>query len=276
MKTGIELIKDIDDCIVEKGKLAFWWLGQLGYVIKLGKTVIYIDAFLSNRADRSIPPLLKPEEITNADIIMGTHDHEDHIDRKVWKQLSISSPNAKFIVPRLLVPSLSKDLDIPEDRFVGVDDGLSIHEKGLQVTGIASAHEFLDRDLDSGCYPYLGFVIEGNGLVIYHSGDTCIYPEYYSRLKQWEHFDIMFIPINGRSAARYKIGFLGNMTYQEAVDLAGYFKPSLVVPGHYEMIPINGENPSLFTDYLNVKYTGISYWLGNHGEKVLFDGGGKG
>ena len=102
MNSGLKLINEIDKCVLEKGNMAFWWLGQLGYVIKLGEVVIYLDAFLSADLDRNIPPLLKPEEIINADFIIGTHDHVDHIDRKVWHQLSLSSPKAKFVVPKLL------------------------------------------------------------------------------------------------------------------------------------------------------------------------------
>lgn len=91
MKSGIELINEVNNCTLEKATISFWWLGQLGYIIKMGETVIYLDAFLSEFPGRNIPPLLKPEEIQNADFIIGTHDHLDHIDREVWHQLSLSS-----------------------------------------------------------------------------------------------------------------------------------------------------------------------------------------
>lgn len=268
MKSGLELIQSIDKCTLEKGNMAFWWLGQLGYAVKLGEVVIYIDAYLAENPKRTVAPLLRPEEITNADFIFGSHDHSDHIDRKVWHQLSLSSPKARFVVPKLFIKALSKDLDIPEDRFLGLDDGLSVSEKGIKITGIAAAHEFLDRDTESGNYPYLGFVIEGNDCVLYHSGDTCIYEGLQSKLRNWERLDVMFIPINGRDAERLRRNCIGNMTYQEAVDIAGTIKPGLVVPGHYEMFTLNSENPQLFADYADVKYPGLKYWIGEHGEKV--------
>jgi len=269
MKKGIELIHDIDACVVNKGNVAFWWLGQLSFVVKLGNTVIYLDPFLSDYPSRNIPSFLKSEELTNADFIFGSHDHVDHIDREVWHQLSLSSPNAKFVVPKILISSLCKDLGIPLDRFIGLDDGLSVMEQGLKITGIAAAHEFLDQDEVTGNYPYLGYIIEDNGFVIYHSGDTCIYEGLQTKLKKWDKIDIMFIPINGRDATRYLADCLGNMTYQEAVDLAGVIKPELVVPSHYEMFNFNCEDPHLFADYLEAKYPGIKYWIGNHGEMVL-------
>ncbi|BCN29472.1 MBL fold metallo-hydrolase [Anaeromicropila herbilytica] len=269
MKRGLELIKEINEYKVEEGKLAFWWLGQIGYAIKMGKTIIYIDAYLSNNPERNIAPLLKPEEISNADIIIGTHDHEDHIDREVWHQLSISSPKAKFIVPELLLDSLSIDLEINKDRFIGLDDSQCIQVGEIKITGIAAAHEFLDQDAITGGYPYLGVVVEGNGCQFYHSGDSCIYEGLLTKLKGFPRLDVMFVPINGRDAKRYLGGFIGNMTYQEAVDLVGNLKPRLAVPAHYDMFTVNSENPGNFVDYLNAKYPGIASHVGDYGELVL-------
>lgn len=269
MKTGLEIINDINKCTVKYGQVAFWWLGQLGYAIKIGKVILYIDIYLENNERRSIPPLLRPEEVINADVILGTHDHSDHIDRTSWNQISKSSPNAKFITPSLVLNSLPKDLDMNEDRFIGLNDGVSASLNGITITGIASAHELLNKDEKTGEYPCLGYVIEGNGVKIYHAGDTCIYPELYQKLKSNGQFDVIFLPINGRDGIRLENNIIGNMTYQEAVDLAGYLEPALVVPGHYEMFSHNSENPELFTNYLKVKYPSIKTWVGEHGERVI-------
>lgn len=269
MKTGLELIKDMNECSVKYKEFAFWWLGQMGYGIKIGSTIIYIDAYLDNNSRRSIPPLLKPSEVTNADIIIGTHDHSDHIDRTSWNELSHNSLHAKFIIPSLLLSSLPKDLDIDETRFIGLNDSLNVDLHGISITGIASAHELLNQDEQTGEYPCLGYVIEGNGVKIYHGGDTCIYPGLYEKLKKFDHFDAIFLPINGRDAIRLENNIIGNMTYQEAVDLAGYLEPDLVIPGHYDMFPSNSENPELFTRYLNVKYPKLKAWVGCHGDKII-------
>jgi L-ascorbate metabolism protein UlaG (beta-lactamase superfamily) len=269
MKSGTELIKEIDNCRLEPGKLAFWWLGQLGFAVKSGDTVIYFDPFLSPLPERRVPPLLKPEDIVDADFIFGSHDHIDHIDRDMWQQLSLSSPNVRFVVPELLTHELSVSLGIPRNRFVGITDGSNFSEKRLRVTGIAAAHEFLNADPMTGLYPYLGFVIEIDGRVIYHSGDTCIYEGLVTKLKAFSHIDLMFIPINGRDGKRLRSNLIGNMTYQEAVDLAGTVKPGLVVPAHYEMFSSNCEDPALFVDYLDAKYPDVKCWVGGHGEMVI-------
>jgi len=47
-----------------------------------GSAIVYVDAFLSEHPRRQVPPLTKPEELTNANLICGARDHTDHIDRK--------------------------------------------------------------------------------------------------------------------------------------------------------------------------------------------------
>ncbi|MFA9464881.1 MAG: MBL fold metallo-hydrolase [Velocimicrobium sp.] len=271
MKKGMDLIHEINNCMLDTASMAFWWLGQLGFVVKLGDAIIYLDPFISEHPDRKIPPLLKASEVTNADYIIGSHDHLDHIDREVWHQLSLSSPAAKFVVPKLLIPTLSSDLTILENRFIGLDDGVSFcHSNQVTISGIAAAHEFFDQNEDTGEYPYLGFVIEGNGCILYHSGDTCIYEGMLNKLRKFGTFDVMFLPINGRDGRRYASNIIGNMTYQEAVDLAGTLKPNLVVPAHYEMFDSNREDPLLFADYMNAKFPKVHYWIGKHGEMVQY------
>lgn len=271
MKRGLDLIQEINICETGDKALAFWWLGQMGYALKLGDQIIYLDPFLSQHPDRKVPSLLKPEEVTNADFIIGSHDHLDHIDRQAWQTLSSISPKAKFVVPKVLVPLLSVELNIPAERFIGLDDGISYKPSDrLKISGIAAAHEFLDRDPVTGGYPYLGFILEGNGCSLYHSGDTCIYEGMLDKLKSWDRLDVIFLPINGRDGKRYRNNIIGNMTYQEAVDLSGALKPGLAVPAHYEMFDGNTQDPAEFIDYLEAKYPGIQYWVGSHGTRVEY------
>ncbi len=230
------------------------WLGQMGVALKSGNHSVYVDAFLSKHPRRRFPPVLMPEEIHNATLICGTHDHKDHIDREAWPVLAKTSPEALFVVPEFLLrKGLAEELDIPAARFRGLNDGTTTEHQGVRITAVASAHEFLDYDAGSGLYPYLGYIIEVDGFAIYHAGDTCRYEGLAVRLKSWR-LDLMVLPINGRDAERYSQGYIGNMTYQEAVDLAGELQPRVVVPGHYDLFSHNSVDPQKFVDYMRVKY----------------------
>ena len=269
MLMGKDLINDINSCDVSAGELAIWWLGQHSFIVKAGSTVIYLDPFLTPMKTRRVAPLLAPADVANATIICGSHDHVDHIDRQVWPDLAKASPAARFIVPDLLREGLARDLGISADRFIGLDDGRHCRVNGIEIHGVAAAHEFLDQDAASGRFPYLGYIIEVGGCTIYHAGDCCIYEGLLTRLKRWP-LDMVFLPINGRDATRLAAGCIGNMTYQEAADLAGALRPGLTVPAHYEMFASNSQAPAPFIDYMAVKYPHLRTVLLRHGECFMY------
>lgn len=266
MKTGSALLQEIDTLSLAPGACAFWWLGQLGYVLKIRDTIFYLDPFLAPSPRRNVPPLLDPSEITHANWVLGSHDHGDHIDPYAFPRIAKASPQARFVCSRAARRKLLQ-LEIPEERIVALDEGTVLEEGDLRITPIPAAHEFLDYDPELG-YPYLGFVIEMDGVAVYHAGDTVRYEGMVPRLKRWT-LDVAFLPINGRDAERLARNCIGNMVYQEAVDLAGELEPRLTVPGHYEMFSNNSENPALFADYMRIKYPHLRYWIGEHGTAVI-------
>ena len=271
MKTGAALIRDIDHTDVPKGGLAFWWLGQMGFVAKVNtgraQKVLYLDPFLAPRDTRRIPPLLDPTLITHADYVLGSHDHGDHIDPVAITGIAAASPAAVLVTSRVARRHVLA-LGVPDERAIGLDEGL-VHEDadGLRISAIAAQHEFFDRDATLG-YPYLSFIIEAGGLTLFHSGDTLRYEGQLASLARWR-FDAAFLPINGRDAERLARNCRGNMTFQEAVDLAGTLRPRLTAPGHYDMFADNPGDPQAFATYLAVKYPGLDCWIGDHGERVL-------
>lgn len=275
VRSQSDLIADIDAAQPQAGELAVWWLGQHSFVAKTGQTIIYIDPFLSAHPKRQVASLIAPELVQHADIIIGSHDHTDHIDRAIWPTLAAASPQAKFIVPDLLREGLAADFGIPLERLIGMDDGQSLEIAGVKLSALASAHEFLDQDAASGRYPYLGFVFEANGCTWYHPGDTVWYEGLQTKLRAWAHYDLMLLPINGRSADQLRRNIIGNMTYQEAADLSCPLKPRVVIPTHYEMFAGNTADPELFRDYVAVKYPGQVAHRCRHGERILLTTSGQ-
>lgn len=264
MKTGKALIAEINACKTD----AFWWLGQQSFAVRLGGRVLYFDLFLAERPDRRIPPLLRPEEILNADIVFGSHDHDDHIDRAVWKAVALASPNAVFVCPKPLLPSMEGVA--PAGRIRGLDDGETVDLGGVRVTGVAAAHEFLDPDPATGRHPYLGYIAEAGGRRVYHAGDTCRYDGLAAKLRKPGALAAMFLPINGRDGTRYRSGCIGNMTFQEAADLAGEVGPGIAVPAHFEMFASNLGDPVAFGEYLEAKYPAVGLRIPTHGMRTDF------
>jgi L-ascorbate metabolism protein UlaG (beta-lactamase superfamily) len=261
-----DLVRSINETECPVGGLLFWWIGQHSFVVRAGSHVLYIDPYLSPSRSRRTPPLLAPEEVTNAQYVLCTHDHGDHIDPGAIPGIAAASPRAIFVASRVARDRM-RSLNVEEKRLVSLDAGDVYRTEGVAITAVKSRHEFFDRDPALG-YPYLGYVVEAAGVTFYHSGDTIPYDGLVATLADWR-FDAMFLPINGRDARRFKTGCIGNLTYQEAVDLAGDVGPRYAIPAHYEMFQHNSANPLDFVEYLGAKYPNIGTWVGEPGEPVV-------
>lgn len=265
MRKHEQLLESVSETKTAYGEAVFWWMGQHSFILKLGDRIVYIDPYLSPNPARRTPPLLLPSETAHADLILCTHDHTDHIDPGSMPGIAKAASDAVFVAPKTARQRML-DLGVNEKRLVSLN-AEDVYEGGwIRVTAVKGKHEFFDHDPLLG-YPYLGYVIEANGAALYHAGDTIVYEGLVSTLQAWD-FDAVFLPINGRDARRLKAGCLGNMTFQEAVDLAGDLSTRWAVPTHYEMFEGNSANPQDFTDYLSAKYPQIRTWVGEAGEPV--------
>ena len=142
---------------------------------------------------------------------------------------------------------------VPADRLIPMEAGNTVRLGDITLHAIPAAHEFLSPD-GQGRYPCLQYILEGQGVRIYHAGDTLRYEGMLPRLQAFGPIDAALLPINGRDGARYRRNCIGNMTFQEAADLAGELRPRLVIPGHWDMFADNPGDPAAFADYLAAKY----------------------
>ncbi|MBR6186669.1 MAG: MBL fold metallo-hydrolase [Clostridia bacterium] len=237
------------------GAAALWWLGQMGLLIKMGDTVLCVDYYASPASNRQIPPPIPAKEVSGVQVFLGTHDHLDHIDHEAWKIWAGNCPEALFVCPAFHREAVLGD-GVQEENCRGLNDGESLSFKGITIRAVAAAHEFLAPDPQSGLYPCLQYVVEGNGLKIYHAGDTLRYEGMLPKLAALGPIDAALLPINGRDGARYRRNCIGNMTFQEAADLAGALCPRIVIPGHWDMFADNSGDPAAFADYIDAKYPG--------------------
>ncbi len=266
------LMQQVRDTRPASATAVIWRAGQSGFLVKTRSALLCLDLYLSAHPMRVYPSVLQPQDIGGADILFGSHDHPDHIDRAAWPALLQASPNAVAVVPGMRKDDLCRALDLSPARVAGLEDGQTIQIGAVRLTGVASAHERLDRDPQTGQYPYMGVVIESEGVRIYQPGDTCLYEGLAGKLRALGPIDAMILPINGRDGARLRSGIVGNMTYQEAADLAGLLCPGLVIPAHYDMFQGNLEDPEKFVSYLTAKYPQQAFWVGEIGEPVAVTG----
>ncbi|MDE2125876.1 MAG: MBL fold metallo-hydrolase [Armatimonadetes bacterium] len=268
-RTNAALIADVDGTSSRAGGGCFWWLGQHSFIVKVGGRVVYIDPFLSPLPARQTPPLLLPSDVTNADLVLVSHGHLDHLDPFALRGIGSASPDAVFVCPKTEAHRLVEEAGIAESRIRAASADEHLHEAGFAVTTIKAKHEFFHEDPELG-FPFLGFVLERDGARLYHAGDTIPWDGLEALLRTWPRLDAALVPINGRDAERLKNNIMGNLTFQEAAELAGELNVGLAVPAHYDMFIGNQEDPARFVDFLEAKYPHVPHWVGSAGECVPF------
>jgi L-ascorbate 6-phosphate lactonase len=243
-KSGRELLDEIATTFPEPGTLAVWWLGQSGYVVKSRSGMMVIDPYLSEHLTTKYEGTTRPHvrmteapfrghELTGVNLVLVSHKHSDHMDPGTLPDLMRANPRATLILPCSLFEH-ARSLGIEHDQIIALEAGDLHAQSGFLIRAIPSAHEELDIDSD-GRHLYFGYVIETDGLRLYHSGDTIAYDDLPGWLGR-DPFDVLFLPINGRDPSR---GVPGNMTAAEAVELAATVSPRFLIPHHYDMFTFN-------------------------------------
>lgn len=278
--SGPDILKMLDEYMPKSGELALWWLGQSGFAVKSGSKFIYLDPYLSTTLERRtenkplvrhirmMPSPVNPLKITNASYIICSHNHGDHLDPETVIPILQSSPGARLVVPPAAVAA-SKNLGIKDERIIPVGVGDHVELDVFTIEAVPGKHNEFDFNPTTG-YPYVGYIINFNGITLYHAGDMIYYKGIEERLSRY-HIDIALLPINGGDRDRVKRGFMSNLQFWESADLAAALKIELVIPTHFNMFTINTENVERFEYYMDRKYPGLKYTVPKIGNAIIYN-----
>ena len=229
-------------------------LGQSGCRLQLGKSVIYIDPYLSNSVQeldsadlvRLTPILIDPDNIRDANWVLITHDHIDHCDPHTLPRIAAASPNCMFIGPSTVLANLAT-WGVPVERLLALEKGWMRLADGLQLHHVPAAHPEIDID-QRGLPKCVGYVIEYQEKRMYFAGDTGLCDELVDALIRLSPLDTAFLPVNEQNYFRRKHGIIGNMSVREAFGLAQVLGIKQVVPVHWDMFISN----SVFKEEIEV------------------------
>ena len=192
------------------------WLGQASIRIEEEK-VIYID------------PYNLSENPVKADIILITHDHMDHLDRK-----SIE----KIIKPETVIL-------IPAGINIGIKDAKVATVKPFSTNKIYNYNIMtvpaynIKKSFHPKSKGYVGYVIEISGTKIYHTGDTERIPEMTNISA-----DIIMLPL-GQTYTMNSV--------EEASEAAIDVKAKIAIPIHFGMYEGNEKDALKFKELLKDK-----------------------
>ncbi len=248
------LLADIKDASENPRHLHLWWLGQSGFLVKHGSSLLLLDPYLSDSLTQKYASTDKPhvrlservvvpEHLLGVKLVTSSHQHTDHFDESTLLPLAQANDGLQLVLPRSNIPAAQRRLHGADIAFIPSDEGVTIEADGWSFTGIAAAHNEVARDAYGGCL-YLGFIIQRGGFTLYHSGDTLWHPALVPALLPFK-CDVALVPINGNRPERR---VAGNLNGSEAAALARAIDSDLAVPHHFEMFEFNTASPDEFAE----------------------------
>jgi L-ascorbate metabolism protein UlaG (beta-lactamase superfamily) len=248
------LLADIRAADQRDGGFRLWWLGQSGFLLQWHGIHVLLDPYLSDSLTRKYSTTDKPHvrmtelvvdpaELSFVDIATASHNHSDHLDAETLGPILKRKPTLTLVIPQANRTFVADRLKIDPAMPVGLDDGSTVERSGIRFSGVASAHETVERD-EQGRVKFLGYVLQFGDWSLYHSGDTLRYDGMAEKLRPFA-VDVALLPINGRAPER---GVAGNLSGPEAAQLAYDIGAKLAIPCHFEMFEFNTATPDAFVE----------------------------
>lgn len=187
------------------------YLGHSAVLLEAAGRNILIDPFLTDNPKASA----KPADI-NADFVLVTHDHEDHIgDTEYFLRQGATFVGIHELATRFAGEGYKTE---------GMNIGGSITIGGIRISMTHALHTSYTGHV-------VGFIIEAEGKCVHHAGDTGISMD-MTLLKEFFSIDLAFLPIGDRYT-------MGSASAARAAEMMGAKK---VVPIHYgTWPPIEGD-----------------------------------
>jgi L-ascorbate metabolism protein UlaG (beta-lactamase superfamily) len=192
-------------------------IGHSTVLIEVAGSRILTDPYFGLHGNpayaRPRPPARSREELSNVDLVLVSHNHFDHIDRRFLRALPPSVP--------VLAPAASAWMTrLKGGRNV---NGLKPWERrsfaSVSITAVPARHVTFT----------VGYIVEAGGKRVYFAGDTYL-ASFMERIGHEFHPDVALIPVT-----TFRIPM--TMGETQAVEAVRLLAPQVVIPIHLGLRP---------------------------------------
>lgn len=207
------------------GEVGITWIGHASFFVQLAGLNILIDPNWSlwlKGIKRLKTPGLHLCELPMIDLVLVTHAHFDHLDRRTLKAVAANQP---IVVP-FGVGNLVHDLGF--ERVHELDYWGRYQHGEVEIT-LTPCHHWGARMLHDQHRGFGGFVLSAGGRSVFHCGDTA-YFDGFREIGQRCPVEIALLPIGAYDTPSQRAV---HMNPEEAVQAFVELDAKTLVPMHY-------------------------------------------
>jgi L-ascorbate metabolism protein UlaG (beta-lactamase superfamily) len=165
--------------LVGENELGVTFIGHSSFMLQINGKNLLVDPVLTKRLvvlRRQRRPGLRIKDMPPIDVVLVTHAHMDHLSLASLRRVVRATKRLTGRTPEIVVPWGVEDLvmGLGFSRVHEMKWWEQLEIEGLRVTMTPCQHwgARMFRDTHRG---YGGYVIEGGGQSVYHSGDTAYF-----------------------------------------------------------------------------------------------------
>ena len=214
-------------------ELGVTFIGHSSFLLQVHGRKLLVDPVFSKRLillRRQRRPGVVVDALPAIDVVLLTHAHMDHLDMASLRSVIRATRRLTGKTPEVVVPRGVEDLieKLGFSQIHGLSWWEQIEVQGLKVTMTPCKHwgARMFRDTHRG---YGGYVVEGGGQSVYHSGDTAYFDgfrEIGTKLKP----EVALLPIGAYFPDSYRSV---HTSPEEAVRAFVEVGAQKMVPMHY-------------------------------------------
>jgi len=165
------LLRAVEDA--DPDGLAIWYLGCNGFIVKSsGGVTVFVDPYLGigdpPRTVRMVPVPFNPAEVTEADAVLGTHEHTDHVHGPSQAPILAATGATYYTTDSghevIHEENWTGNWSVTDDQLEEISEGDSIQLGDLTI------HVEPANDPDAA-HP-VSFVFEHDSGTFFHGGDA--------------------------------------------------------------------------------------------------------
>ena len=201
-------------------------LGHSTILIKLGDHFVLTDPVFSERASplqwvgprRFHPAPIDIGELPHLSAVVISHDHYDHLDSGSIVQLA---ERTDYFVTPLGVGRHLRAWGVAEESIIELDWWEEVEIEGLELAATPAQH-FSGRGLlDRNSTLWASWVIRGDGVNLFFSGDTGYFDGFREIGERYGPFDVTMIENGAYNLAWRDVHMLPQESVQAHIDLRG-------------------------------------------------------